>query len=135
MKNSDRMLYLNHENYPVEVLRLKTAPEHMQAYLEVDHEVWSVMECNAPGFDESPFLYKETWINDNHPGEIVVVIVWKSQEAWDKVGEIEFQKKLTQEFDSRFPFPYEFLGGLADSEVLGIRRVCRFEENLTTPHS
>lgn len=126
MKNSEKMKFTTGENLPVEVLRFKTALEDVQEFLKLDHEIWTVMECDAPGFDESPFLYKETWLNDNNPGEIIVVFIWRNQQAWDKVGVPELQQRLAALFDEKFNKPYEFLGGLSGAEVGGVRRVCRF---------
>ena len=49
--------YTKNEHYPMEHLVFKTAPEDVERFLEVDHEVWTLMEAYAPGFDHIPFLY------------------------------------------------------------------------------
>jgi len=53
--------------------------------------------------------------------------VWDTQEAWDTVGDSEFQKKLQDEFDSRFPHPVELIAAPHEDSNFGIHRVTRFE--------
>ena len=48
--------YTKNEHYPMEHLVFKTAPEDVERFLEVDHEVWTLMEAYAPGFDHFPFF-------------------------------------------------------------------------------
>ena len=74
--------YTKGEHYPVEHLVFKVAPEDVEHYLAVDHEIWTLKEAYAPGFDHIPFLYKEVWVNDNKPGEIHFIFVWESIESW-----------------------------------------------------
>ncbi|MDD3244007.1 MAG: TIGR03792 family protein [Eubacteriales bacterium] len=128
MKNSQNMIYTSGQSLPVEVLRFQTDPQDVEAFLKADHEVWTVMECDAPGFAQSPFIYKEVWLNDRKPGEITVVILWKSQEAWDQVGDAELQARLTALFDERFGRPYQFVGTLSGDNLHGIHCISRFEE-------
>lgn len=66
--------YTKGEHYPMEHLVFKVAPEDVERYLEVDHEIWTLKEAYAPGFDHIPFLYKEVWLNDNKPGEIHFIL-------------------------------------------------------------
>ena len=79
--------YTKNEHYPMEHLVFKTAPEDVERFLEVDHEVWTLMEAYAPGFDHIPFLYKEVWVNDNKPGELHMIFAWESIEAWRKIDQ------------------------------------------------
>ena len=62
--------YVKGEHYPVEHLVFETAPEHVQEFLDVDHQVWTLGEATTDLFDHIPFLYKEVWVNDNKPGEM-----------------------------------------------------------------
>ena len=57
--------YVKGEHYPVEHLIFETAPEHVQEFLDVDHEVWTLGEAESDLFDHIPFLYKEVWVNDS----------------------------------------------------------------------
>ena len=43
--------YTKGEHYPMEHLVFKVAPEDVERYLEVDHEIWTLKEAYAPGFD------------------------------------------------------------------------------------
>lgn len=54
--------YVKGEHYPVEHLVFETAPEHVQEFLDVDHEVWTLGEAETDLFDHIPFLYKEVWV-------------------------------------------------------------------------
>lgn len=76
--------YVKGEHYPVEHLVFTTAPEHVQEFLDVDHEVWTLGEAESGLFDHIPFLYKEVWVNDNKPGEMHFIFVWESIESWKR---------------------------------------------------
>ncbi len=56
--------FVKGEHYPVEHLVFETAPEFVEEFLEVDHEVWTLGEAESDLFDHIPFLYKEVWINE-----------------------------------------------------------------------
>ena len=119
--------YTKGEHYPVEHLVFKVAPEDVEHYLAVDHEIWTLKEAYAPGFDHIPFLYKEVWVNDNKPGEIHFIFVWESIESWRKIDDKEYQAKLIKEFDEKFGRPYEFVRCVQNEENFGEHRVSRFE--------
>lgn len=119
--------YTKNEHYPMEHLVFKTAPEDVEHFLEVDHEVWTLMEAYAPGFDHIPFLYKEVWVNDNKPGELHMIFAWESIEAWRKIDQKEYQAQLIQEFESRFGRPYELIRCVQNEENFGVHRYSRFE--------
>ena len=99
--------YVKGEHYPVEHLVFTTAPEHVQEFLDVDHEVWTLGEAESGLFDHIPFLYKEVWVNDNKPGEMHFIFVWESIESWKKVDDPDLQKKFIANFESKFQHPYQ----------------------------
>ena len=101
--------YTKGEHYPMEHLVFKVAPEDVERYLEVDHEIWTLKEAYAPGFDHIPFLYKEVWLNDNKPGEIHFIFAWESIESWREIDQKEYQAQLIKEFDEKFGRPYELI--------------------------
>ncbi len=105
----------------------KVAPEDVERYLEVDHEIWTLKEAFAPGFDHIPFLYKEVWINDNKPGEIHFIFAWESIESWRKIDQKEYQAQLIKEFDEKFGRPYELIRVVQNEENFGVHRYSRFE--------
>ena len=49
--------FVKGEHYPVEHLVFETAPEFVEEFLEVDHEVWTLGEAESDLFDHIPFLY------------------------------------------------------------------------------
>ena len=98
--------YVKGEHYPVEHLVFTTAPEHVQEFLDVDHEVWTLGEAESGLFDHIPFLYKEVWVNDNKPGEMHFIFVWESIESWKKVDDPDLQAKFIANFESKFQHPY-----------------------------
>ena len=119
--------YVKGEHYPVEHLVFTTAPEHMEEFLKVDHEVWTLGEAESTLFDHIPFLYKEVWINDHKPGEMHMVFVWESMESWEKMKDRELQERLAAAFDSKFPHPYQLIRCVEEEENFGIQRFSRFE--------
>ena len=119
--------YITNEERPVEVLVFRMDPAVVDEFIRVDHEVWTLSEAHMEGLIDIPFLSKEVWLDSSKPGEVTIVFVWDTQEAWDMVGNTEFQKKLQAEFDSRFPHPVELIAAPHEDSNFGIHRVTRFE--------
>ena len=119
--------YTTGEERPVEVLVFRMDPTVVDEFIRVDHEVWTLGEALMEGLTDIPFLSKEVWLDSSKPGEVTIVFVWDTQEAWDIVGITEFQKKLQAEFDSRFPHPVELIAAPHEDSHFGIHRVTRFE--------
>jgi uncharacterized protein (TIGR03792 family) len=119
--------YINNERRPVEVLVFRMDPSVVDAFIRVDHDVWTLGEALMPGLSTIPFLSKEVWLDDSRPGEVTLVFVWDTQEQWDIVGETSFQQELQHIFDSRFPHPVELIRAPHEDSQFGIHRVTRFE--------
>ncbi len=119
--------YDRDERLPVEVLVFRVAPAHVTAFLDVDHEVWTLGEAGLDGFERIPFLSKEVWLDDSRPGEITIVFVWESMEAWSAVGAADIQQRLQASFDERFPHPVELVRAIHEERSYGIHRWSRFE--------
>ena len=102
-------------------------PEHVDAFLAIDHEVWTLGEADVLGLDHIPFLSKEVWLDDAHPGRIIVTFVWESIESWQHVSDAQRQRELQARFDQRFPHRVTLLRALHDESDFGIHRVSRFE--------
>jgi uncharacterized protein (TIGR03792 family) len=115
------------ERRPIEILVFEVDPADVEAFLAVDHEVWTLGEAATPWFDGIPFESKEVWLNDHRPGRITIVFVWPTREAWQAVDRPEFQRRLTEEFDRRFTQPYELVRAIHDEEQFGLHRWSRFE--------
>ena len=119
--------YTTGEERPVEVLVFRMDPTVVDEFIRVDHEVWTLGEALMEGLTDIPFLSKEVWLDSSKPGEVTIVFVWDTQDAWNIVGNTEFQKKLQAEFDSRFPHPIELIAAPHEESNFGIHRVTRFE--------
>jgi uncharacterized protein (TIGR03792 family) len=119
--------YVSGERRPVEILVFEMDPAVVDEFLVVDHEVWTLGEANAPGLDRVPFLHKEVWLDDAHPGRVTLVFVWESLEAWMRVGEPGFQAELQASFDARFPHSVRLVSAPHEDSAYGIHRVSRFE--------
>ena len=119
--------YTKGEHYPMEHLVFKVAPEDVERYLEVDHEIWTLKEAFAPGFDHIPFLYKEVWISVVAVSLINFIFAWESIESWRKIDQKEYQAQLIKEFDEKFGRPYELIRVVQNEENFGVHRYSRFE--------
>jgi uncharacterized protein (TIGR03792 family) len=119
--------YQSGERLPVEVIVFEVAPEHVEEFLAVDHEVWTLGEARTEGVDHIPFLSKEVWLDDAHPGRIILTFVWESIDSWQRVGEDHVQQALQASFDERFPHPVRLLRAFHEESDFGIHRVSRFE--------
>lgn len=119
--------YQRDERLPVEILVFRVDPDHVEEFLAVDHDVWTLGEAALPGFDRIPFLSKEVWLDDSRPGEITIVFVWESMDAWTAVGAEDIQQRLQAAFDERFGHPAELLRAIHEERAMGIHRWSRFE--------
>lgn len=119
--------YLKGERLPIEVLVFEMDPAHVDEYLAVDHEIWTLGEALLPGFEQIPFLSKEVWLDDSRPGRVTIVFVWESLEAWMRVGVKEIQQRLQAEFDARFEHPVKLVEAWHEDTNFGIHRWSRFE--------
>lgn len=115
------------EKLPIEVLVFEMDPAHVEEYLAIDHEIWTLGEATLPGFERIPFLSKEVWLDDSRPGRVSVVFVWESLEAWMRVGAKEIQQRLQSEFDVRFTHPVKLVEAWHEDTNFGIHRWSRFE--------
>lgn len=64
----------------IEELTLTMAPDRVAAYLRRDAEVWTRFLESCDGF-----LGKETWIPNDRPGTVVLIIRWASMKHWKAI--------------------------------------------------
>jgi uncharacterized protein (TIGR03792 family) len=119
--------YSRGERLPVEVLVFRVAPEHLDEFLAIDHQVWTMGEAQHQGFERIPFISKEVWLDDSRPGEITLIFVWESMEAWMRVGAEPIQTALQARFDGAFPYPITLVRAMHEDSNFGIHRWSRFE--------
>lgn len=119
--------YVSGERRPVEVLVFEVEPTHVDEFLRVDHEIWTLGEAEIDVDGRIPFLSKEVWLDDSVPGRVTLVFVWESMEAWDRVGVETIQHRLQAEFDRRFAHPVRLVAEPHEDADRGIHRWSRFE--------
>ena len=119
--------YARDERLPIEVLVFRMDPDHVEEFLAVDHEVWTLGEALLPGFDRIPFVSKEVCLDGTRPGEVTLVFVWESAEAWRRVADADIQTRLQAEFDRRFAHPVTLVQAPHGETDEGPIRWSRFE--------
>lgn len=119
-------------------------PTHVQEFLDVDHDVWTLGEAfefpravdsnlhtksnesqNVPN-ENMHFLSKEVWLDDNNPGLVTMHFVWKNRDSWMHVSTPSFQVALQDAFAKRFRHPYTVLR-IDTLENSAIHRYSRFD--------
>lgn len=84
-------------HYPVEYLVFQLEDSSMiENFVELDHEIWTMFLKDFPSF-----YSKEIWINENNPGEIHSVIVWKDLKGWKSIP-LDLLKETDKKFTSLF---------------------------------
>ncbi len=78
----------------IEELVFQVAPEFIDKFISLDHEIWTKMLAGYDGF-----IRKETWVNDMNKGEITTIIYWETLEKWKIIPENELAKTQI-EFDA-----------------------------------
>jgi uncharacterized protein (TIGR03792 family) len=125
----DPFVYSHHERRPVEVLVYEVDPAHLDEFLRVDHEIWTLGEAFADGLTRIPFISKEVWLDDSRPGEVTLVFVWESMQTWQTVDDEPLQSRLQARFDAEFHHPVRLVRALHEESDLGIHRWSRFERS------
>ncbi|MFM7092980.1 MAG: TIGR03792 family protein [Actinomycetota bacterium] len=64
----------------IEMLRFAVGASERDAWLDVERRVWTGFLKTVPGFQR-----KETWVDDDDPDAVTVVIWWESREQWNAV--------------------------------------------------
>lgn len=123
----DGYRYVRGEERPVEILVFQVDPEDVDDFVRIDHEVWTLGEAFVDGIDHIPFVSKEVWLDRTRPGEVTLVFVWESAEAWDQVGGEALQRALQARFDERFGRPARLVRAPHEESDHGIVRWSRFE--------
>lgn len=64
----------------IEMLRFEVSASDRKEWLAVERRVWTGFLKTIPGFQR-----KETWVDDDDPDAVTVVIWWESREHWGAV--------------------------------------------------
>lgn len=126
-KGSMGVTYTKGEHLPVEILNFYTKPEFVDEFIKADYNIWTLRESINNNIAKFPFFRKEVWLNDNNPGEITIVHIWKSIELWKAIDKREFQKKCIEEFNAAFGHPYRLLSNVDDSSFWKRYRHSKYE--------
>lgn len=92
------MSYLRYAQPPaIEHLVFQVKPERLEAWLELDHELWTLGEARRwPGL-----LRKEVWLNPAVPGEVHCLIYWSDYRQWMAIDQ-EWLDETERRFAERF---------------------------------
>ena len=88
------------DNRPIEVLIFSMQEEHVDEFMRIDHDVWTLGEASGlpSTMDRIPFLAKEVWLDKKKPGVITMHFIWESREKWEEMSDVCIQKKITKSF-------------------------------------
>ncbi|MEM8779673.1 MAG: TIGR03792 family protein [Cyanobacteria bacterium P01_G01_bin.49] len=76
----------------IEWLKFKVSPQSRDTFIQIDHQIWTATLAKFPGF-----LGKEVWISPDIPGEITLIVHWKTREQWKAVPQ-EILEETEQNF-------------------------------------
>jgi uncharacterized protein (TIGR03792 family) len=96
----------------IEWLKVRTAPENRERYIELDTEIWTAALAQYPGF-----VSKEVWIDPADAGAVIFLIRWASREQWKAIPEADLAA-VTDRFDAAFGQPYD----MVESAEFQVRR-------------
>jgi uncharacterized protein (TIGR03792 family) len=85
----------------VEWRRVRVRPELRRRFLAADEAVWTAGLAREAGF-----LGKEVWLDEEEPGEVVLVIRWASERDWQAIPAARLEE-LERRFRERLPEGHE----------------------------
>ncbi|MCS6813988.1 MAG: TIGR03792 family protein [Cyanobacteria bacterium] len=87
----------------IEWLKFDVDPELREAFIQADDDIWSTALANYPGY-----LGKEVWISPTAPRDVIVIVRWASQAAWDAVPTDEVNQ-VEARFSARMKGAYRLV--------------------------
>ena len=84
----------------VEFLVFEMSPKHREAFIQLDHKIWTDTLSKQKGF-----VSKEVWIDDHHPNQVTLVTYWTSYKHWKSIPHDELNAtndRFTKEFGHKF---------------------------------
>lgn len=87
----------------VEWRRMRVRSELVQRFLKADEAVWTAGLAREEGF-----LGKEVWLDRREPGEVVLVIRWRSERDWTSIPG-ERLEELERRFREHLPEGHELV--------------------------
>ena len=89
--------------HAVEYLVFEMAPEHRDAFIEFDDQIWTPALAKQEGF-----VSKEVWIDENRPNQVTLVTYWSSYALWKAIPHSELAATDAQ-FKKAFGHPFELV--------------------------
>lgn len=80
----------------VEQLLFQVKPDLVDAFIQLDHELWTAVLEQYPGF-----AGKEVWVSQTVPGQVMSIIYWEDYEAWKAIDH-QVLVDTDREFGQRF---------------------------------
>lgn len=109
------------KHYPVEYLIFKCRNEsEAKIYIE-KNSIWTDFLAQNKGFVSS-----SSWVNKMNPGEVHIIIIWKTLEDWLSISKEELMA-VSKQFDEAFGFPYEAGRRLHNETNFGYHKVSHYE--------
>lgn len=90
---SDEKVKVYEPGHAVEYLVFEVNPSKVKEFTQLEHEIWSQMLSEYPGF-----ISKEIWLNEYKPSEVTVIIYWESIKLWKSVPEDAIMESI-RKFD------------------------------------
>lgn len=108
-------------HYPVEYLMFKCrSDEEAKLYLS-KNEIWTKALAKHKGFVSS-----SSFINHENPGEVHVIIIWKTLNDWLSISKEELME-ISKVFDKSFALPYESDRRIHIENNFGLHKVRHYE--------
>ena len=87
----------------VEFLVFEMAPEHRDAFISLDDQIWTPSLSKQNGF-----VSKEVWIDENRPNQVTLVTYWSSYALWKAIPHSEL-KATDEKFKRAFGHPFKLI--------------------------
>lgn len=105
----------NKTMYPLEHLIFQVEDEqYVDAFIDMDYEVWTMFLKNQSGF-----ISKQIWVNDNNKGEVHAIITWESLKNWKAISKRKLSE-INTVFNAKFPYKFEIVRKFYENTDYGL---------------
>jgi uncharacterized protein (TIGR03792 family) len=96
----------------IEWLTFAVAPEHREAFIRIDNEIWTAALSQYPGY-----ISKEVWISPDLHDQVVLIVRWQTREQWKAIAQ-----ELLDEVEARFRAAVGVSYRMIDAREYQVRR-------------
>ena len=89
--------------HAVEFLVFEVASEQRDAFIKLDHEIWTSALRKQDGF-----VSKEVWVDETNPNQVTLVTYWSSYKLWKSIPHVELQA-TDERFKKAFGQPFKLI--------------------------